>query len=205
MFNDFFKQSKPVKIMCLSDFFELLASSFVGPTVTKGIYGSDKVTTWMLAASTVASCLATILWNKIYNEKNRYRVFQKTYLFGLIGYSIGTTLAGILGSKCSVAVYFWVELGVGVKLGKVWGQGNMELFGNLFSTEERKTYERMHSSLCSIAELSGCTIAMILGFQKNIPLSIALVIWCTTFFMDASSMSYLFIYCNKRGQLKPRN
>src|SRR5574344_1469766 len=204
MFETFKKQIKPIKLMLISDCFECFVAAFVGPYLTKAIYGDAHVEVWILALCQMICCAASIIWNKVYSEKRRYMLFRKTYLIGLYGYAIGMCLAAFVGMH-SVVGYFWMECGVGVTLGRVWSQGNTELFGNLFSTEERKDYDRLQSSCCATANMLAAGLVCLTSKKFALPFSITLIVWCSSYFMDAFSMGYVFRYGMKNKLLEPRS
>lgn len=196
------KYNIAVRVMLVSDFIECVICAFVGPIVQKGVYANQAVTSRMIAIAGVAGCLATIIWNKIFSEERRYKLFKKTYVLGLISYAAGMSASAVIASMSkSVLFYWWLEFGVGLTFGHIWSQGNQEFYGNLFSTEDRKSFDRLHSTLVSAACLIGGSLAII---PASFSLWLALLIWCFSFFMDAGSMSFAFVWLNKRGLLEPR-
>lgn len=197
----FKRQNIAVKVMVVSDFLECMLCAFCVPMVQKGVYSASSVTSRMIAFSTVLGCLATIFWNNLYNEERRNRLFKKTYLVGLLGYSFGMIIVGLFTVLYqNVLFYWWAELGMGITLGRIWSQGNQEMWGNLFSTEERKSYDRMHDTLTSIAMLIGGGLAILFSLE----LWVAISIWVISYLLDAGSMSFLFCYGINHKLLEPR-
>ena len=107
-------------------------------------------------------------------------------------------VAAFTGPYLTKAIY-------GVTLGRVWSQGNTELFGNLFLTEERKDYDRLQSSCCATANMLAAGLVCLTSKKFALPFSIMLIVWCSSYFMDAFSMGYVFRYGMKNKLLEPRS
>lgn len=201
MLKELKSQSIVNKVMLSSDFIEYSCCSFCAPIYMKGIYSSDSISSRVIALGSILSYIATIIWNNVWNEKRRYNLFKKTYLVSVISYALCMCCCALIGLIFKDTLLYWsLNLMTGLIFGRLFSQGNQELFGNLFSTEDRKTYERLDSSIVSMSCILGSGIAVIFSLS----LWSAIVIWCLTYICDAVSMSFVFIYGIKHDMLLPR-